>query len=109
MPDPTINITPDITIPEFLVGEVQSKLAYIDEAIAGAIVESDGTKIVVMLKPSAIKPDPALITAKVQEVVRMMVKGVIKPRNQILEDYLDRPVPSKSDPMNELISQPGSV
>jgi len=104
MPESTFVITPEICIPEFMVEEVQSKLAYVDEAIAGASVEPDGTQITITLKPSAVNPDLTHISAKVQEVIKMMVKGVIKARTQVLEDYLDRPVPGKSDPMGELIS-----
>ncbi|MGB8252381.1 MAG: hypothetical protein WCF08_04145, partial [Anaerolineaceae bacterium] len=105
MPDSTLVLTPEISIPEFMVGEVQSKLAYVDEAIAVASVNSDGTQITITLKPSAVNPDPASISSKVQEVVKLMVKGVIKVRTQVLEDYLDRPVPGKTDPMGELISR----
>lgn len=104
MSDLSFSIVPNIVIPEFMTGEVQSKLAYVDEAIDIAYVETDGTKIIIHLKPSAENPDREKITEKVQEVIKLMVKGVIKPRSQVLEDYLDRPVPFKIDPMDELIS-----
>jgi len=37
-----ISITPELEIPEHLVGQIQSKLAYVDEAILGVHVSENG-------------------------------------------------------------------
>jgi len=103
MTDTTLIIVPAIPIPAFMAGEVQSKLAYVDENIDCARVEPDGSKIQITLKPSAGEENTERITAKVQDVVTLMVKGVIQPRVQILESFLDRPVPNHTDPMPELM------
>jgi seryl-tRNA synthetase len=105
MPDSNLSITPAIPIPAFMVGEVQSKLAYVDESIEKAIVQLDGKLIDIKLKSSVQNPNTYEITAKVQEVVTLMVKGVIQPRTQVLESFLDRPVPNHTDPMGELLER----
>ncbi|MBN2677652.1 MAG: hypothetical protein JXR32_06255 [Anaerolineaceae bacterium] len=105
MTDLVLEITPGIPIPSFMTGEVQSKLAYVDEQIVSAKVAPDGSQIIIYLKPTAVEDDQARIIARVQDVVALMVKGVIQPKVQILEDYQDRPVPSKVDPMQELLDK----
>jgi seryl-tRNA synthetase len=105
MTEPSLIITPAIPIPEFMVGEVQSKLAYVDETIERALVRPDGMSIEIMLKEPVTAQKSDDITEKVQDVITMMVKGVIKPRTQILESFLDRPVPSHADPMPELLDR----
>jgi seryl-tRNA synthetase len=105
MPDPVLSITPDSPIPAFIAGEVQSKLAYVDEQIESAMVDPDGSKITIHLKPTTADADHERIIARVQDVVTLMVKGVIQPKIQILENYLDRPVPGKTDPMAELLDR----
>jgi len=110
-PDAQINqpleleIHPPILIPEYLIGEVQSKLAYVDEQIANVQVTSD--RILLHLKqPSSLTPERrAELEDKVHRVVLTMAKGAFKPKVQVLEDHLDRKVPYKSDPMPELIAR----
>ena len=42
MPEHWIEVTPAVKIPDFMVGEVQSKLAYVDEAILQAALPAAG-------------------------------------------------------------------
>jgi seryl-tRNA synthetase len=104
MPTDELEIRSAFPIPEYLAGEVQSKLAYVDELIRKAFVLPDGEHIRLTLSSS---PDPegrAKLEEKVQRVVASMVKGAIKPKVQVLEDHLDRPVPYALDPMEALLS-----
>ena len=96
-----LEIVPAVSIPDHLTGEVQSKLAYVDERIARARVSSD--RIVLDVIPSQAEWRTAL-EDKVQRVVLSMAKGAIKPKIQVLEDHLERPVPFRHDPMPELIA-----
>ncbi len=98
-----LQITPKVTIPDFLVGEVQSKLAYVDENIVGARIASTGDQITLDLREQAEDPKRSELEEKVHRVVTSMVQGAFKPKVQILEDYLDRPVPSSVDPNAELL------
>ncbi len=110
MPDPEIELarlelTPAIPIPDHLTGEVQSKLAYVDELIAAAQVLPSGDRIILSLRqPAGSLPESrrAELEDKVQRVVISMVKGAFKPKIQVLEDHLDRPIPFSQDPMSEL-------
>jgi seryl-tRNA synthetase len=95
-------LTPSVTIPDHLVGEVQSKLAYVDEAIVGAVVADAGNKITLRLDHPEAPERQAELAEKVQRVVNTMVKGSFKPKVQVLEDHLGRPVPNLLDPMPEL-------
>lgn len=98
-PEPVlVEIKPGFTIPDFMLAEVQIKLAYADEHIRSAIVQPE----LIHLQVEAEASQPELIE-KVQRIVESLAKGAIRPKTQILEDYMDRPVPYKADPMPELI------
>jgi seryl-tRNA synthetase len=111
MPDPAstsashtgsrFELVPALQIPPFLTGEVQSKLAYADERIASAEVSPEGDKIILQLKDASVSGSGEL-EEKVQRVVTSLVRGAYRPKVQVLEDYLDRPVPYSLDPMPEL-------
>ncbi|MEJ2709167.1 MAG: hypothetical protein P8074_16265 [Anaerolineales bacterium] len=102
----TVEITPGATIPEHLVGEVQSKLAYVDERIRTAEVAPGGERITLTIQ--AARDSQQLrseLDQKVQRVIDSMVKGAFKPKIQVLEDHLDRPTPYNQDPMQELAAR----
>jgi len=100
-----IEIKPGLTIPEFLVGEVQSKLAYVDEAIVRARVAAAGEAITLELREPAEGPARAALEDKVQRIVAAMVKGAFKPKVQVLEDFSARPVPYAADPNANLLAR----
>ncbi len=99
-----IILNPTVTIPDHLVGEVQSKLAYVDEAIVSAAVAETGDQITLHLSQPEAAERQAELSEKVQRVVTTMVKGAFKPKVQVLEDHLDRRVPNQTDPMPELLA-----
>jgi len=100
----TISFAPVVPIPDYLTGQVQSKLAYVDESILSAEVESD--QIHLHLDASRLTPQvQSHLEEKVQRVVESMAKGAFKPKVQVLEDYMDREVPYTQDPMPELYSR----
>ena len=106
--DPTslptrIEFTPAAFIPDYLTGEIQSKLAYVDERIIRAQVDSE--RILLEVSPWDETHSAAELEDKVQRVVVSMAKGAFKPKLQILEDHLDRPVPIRLDPMPELLER----
>ncbi len=100
-----IEIKPQVNIPEFLVGEVQSKLAYADENIAGARVAAAGDSITLELRAQVDGPARGGLEDKVQRIVATMVQGAFKPKVQILENYLDRTVQYSANPNAELIAR----
>lgn len=104
MTSPTqIHFAPAFPIPDYLVGEVQSKLAYVDENIRAVRVSPAGDDIQLTFVDAIDEEEKRLIESKVQRVVSSLVEGAFKPKVQILEDYLDRPLPYREDPMAELI------
>jgi hypothetical protein len=84
-----IEFTPATSIPDFLTGEIQSKLAYVDERIVRAQVSND--LILLEVSPWDEKQSAAELEAKVQRVV---VHGQRRFQAQAAnpEDHLDRPV-----------------
>ena len=98
-----LQITPTVTIPEHLTSEVQSKLAYVDEAILRARVAGD--EITLELREQATGSRRGELEEKVQRVVTMMVQGAFRPKVQIPEDHLDRPVPYSADPNPDLLAR----
>lgn len=117
-PVATLELTPAEPIPEYLTGEIQSKLAYVDEWIIQARVSPDRICLHVALPAGLREEDllddrpPVLTDArraeledKVQRVVVSMAKGAFKPKVQVLENHLDRPAPYRLDPLPELIQR----
>jgi seryl-tRNA synthetase len=96
-----IEFAPAAPIPDYLTGEIQSKLAYVDERIVRVQVSSD--QILLDVSPWDETQSAAELEAKVQRVVLSMAKGAFKPKVQILEDHLDRPLSFRQDPMPELL------
>jgi seryl-tRNA synthetase len=101
----TLSFAPAVEIPEHLIGQVRSKLAYVDEWISGAQISEDGAQIHLDLKKEADKQRAEKIEEKVQQVVTEMAKGAIPPKVEVLEDFMDRPVPYRKDPMDELLAR----
>ena len=100
-----VEVTPIVEIPDHLAGEIQSKLAYVDEDIVQAQVEPDGKRILLHLRQAVDPARRSELEEKVQKVVVSMARGAIKPKVQVLEDYLDRPVPYNQDPMAGLLQR----
>jgi seryl-tRNA synthetase len=98
-----IELIPAFPIPDHLIGEVRSKLAYVDEAIAAAEIPTSGDRIRLQLRQPVDQTRQAQLDEKVQRVVASMVKGAFRPKNQVLEDHLDRSTHYAQDPMTELI------
>ncbi len=105
MPEYSIEVTPSLPIPDFLIGEVQSKMAYVDEAILAARVAPSGEQVTLSLNAEADPARQAEIAAKVQRVVTSLVEGAMQPKIQVLEDELHRPVPYGIDPHQELLAR----
>jgi seryl-tRNA synthetase len=101
----TLKITPEVNIPAHLAGEIQSKLAYVDEAIHSAQVKENGAEIFLSLRHPLDEARSGAVEAKVQRVVEEMAKGAIQPRVEVLEDFSDRPVYFHEDPMAELLAR----
>lgn len=97
-----LQFSPLTPIPDHLIGEVQSKLAYVDERIASAAISADGASIHLELKTALSPAEQEHIESKVQKVVTSMAQGAVRPKVQVLEDHLDRHVHFHSDPMPEL-------
>ncbi len=103
---PTSLVIPlDIQIPDHLLGEIRSKLAYVDEWITLAEVSSDKIIIHGPSMPELTAERIQDLNDKVQRVVSAMARGAIKPKIQVLEDHLDRPVYYTQDPMQELTAR----
>lgn len=100
---PTITIAPEDPIPDYLIGDVRSKLAYADEAIQSATISANGQSISLVLRNVLDPSRQAHLEEKVQRVVTSMVKGAMKPKVKILADCLDKQVPFAEDPHIELL------
>jgi len=98
-----LRISPELQIPEHLIGQVQSKLAYVDESITSAIVSSDGKQIELRLRPGADSKSD--LESKVQIVVVEMARGAVQPKVEVLEDHLQRATSYSADPMPDLLNR----
>jgi seryl-tRNA synthetase len=102
---PELTIIPHIPIPAHLVGQVQARLAYVDENIARAAIDPDGARIALHLRGEDSEAQRALIETKVHTVVEEMAAGSFQPRVEILEDLTARPHAYHQDPMPELLAR----
>ncbi|GAB4523891.1 MAG: amino acid--[acyl-carrier-protein] ligase [Anaerolineales bacterium] len=100
MPEMTFSL--EKAIPAHLVGQVQSKLAYVDERILRGAVSPEGDRITLWVESASSPEEAAALREKVQQVVTAMARGALRPKVKILEDHLDRPVVYASDPLPEL-------
>lgn len=95
----------EITIPAHLRSQVQAKLAYVDENISGAAISADGGAILLQLRSASTKQALKELETKVHTVVAEMAKGAVPPKVEVLEDHLQRSVPSAADPMPDLLAR----
>ena len=100
----TLTIIPEIAIPEHLLGDIRSKLAYVDELISHVEVRENQILLYLHGDDATLSlARQTLVTEKIQRVILSMTKGAIKPKIQVLEDYCDRSVPYQDDPNLDLI------
>ncbi|OGO11220.1 MAG: hypothetical protein A2Y93_11065 [Chloroflexi bacterium RBG_13_68_17] len=105
MHEHTVRLKTESRVPAFLIGDLQSRLAYIDEDIAGVVVAADGASVQLSLRRSPDADRQAEIQTKIERVLQAMVPGAVKPREKVLEDRLDRPLPFGRDPMPALLER----
>lgn len=99
-----LEFAPALPIPEHLVGEVRSKLAYLDETVLSAEIAADGSLIRLGVSPAPDAAQRLALEEKTQRVVTALVKGAIRPKQQVLEDFSSRPVGYHQDPMPALVA-----
>lgn len=99
----TISLSLDPVVPDFLVDQVQSKMAYLDEAVQRAVVSPDGSCMTLYMNRDLDVETQAALEAKIGRILEGMVSGALKPRTKILENELDRKLPYDHDPMETLL------
>ena len=104
MDEQMLEFSTELTIPDFLQSEVKAKLAYLDECVKEARVNAVNGKISLYLNRQVTSQERNALVKKTQRVVEALVKGAFQPKVQILEDHLDRQVPYRVDPMEELLA-----
>jgi len=87
-----------------MIGEVESKLAYVDELITAANISDNGDQIQLEIHLEIDQVKSSEIEGKVLQVVNKMTTGSVKPKVVILEDHMDRPIFSTTDPTPELLN-----
>lgn len=100
---PKVVLKPAVPIPAFLTGEIQAKLAYVDQRIRRAKVSPE--EIILDLSVALLAAEQAALEEKVQRVVVSMAKGAIRPKVQVLEDQMGRPVVYDQDPTPSLVER----
>jgi seryl-tRNA synthetase len=81
---------------------VQSKLAYVDESIIKAYIPENGECIILDVSETVDEALRLRVEDKVQRVVATMTQGAFRPKVQVLEDHLSRPVSYHQDPTEAL-------
>ncbi len=99
-----INLDLPVTVPDYLIGEMTSKLAYVDERVESGRIRADGIHAELTFKSPLTQEALEAIEVKVARLASVMVKDAVKPRMKILESHLDRDVPFSEDPMGALLA-----
>ncbi|MBN1267941.1 MAG: hypothetical protein JXA25_20785 [Anaerolineales bacterium] len=107
MSNQTLSLTLDPVVPDFLIDQVQSKMAYLDESVQRAVVCPDGSCMTLYLVQELDLAAQKTLEEKIHRVLTAMVSGALKPRIKILEDKLDRKLPFNKDPMDTLLETGG--
>ncbi len=89
-------------IPDYLIGEITAKLAYVDEGIQKGSVSDDGLIVRLKIREGLTNDQKDVIEKKTRRVVDGILGSAFKPRTQVLEDHLDRKTSYKLDPMEAL-------
>jgi seryl-tRNA synthetase len=105
MNEKDIKIKLDHKIPDHLIREVESKLAYLDEMVRVGRVTPDGEWVELELKKPENDEHSLLLKKKVNRLAESMIRDSYKPKVKFLEDHLDRVVKCQIDPMPELVKQ----
>jgi len=105
MNDKRIEITLENKIPDHLIREVESKLAYLDETVKVGKVSPEGGRIQLDLKQSLVELEITALKKKVVRLVDSMIRDTYEPKVKILEDHLERGVKFKDDPMPGLVKK----
>ncbi len=103
MADEILEFILEKQIPDYLIGEITAKLAYVDEAIQKGSISSDGTTVHLQLVEGTSEKQKEKVEKKARRVVDGILGSAFKPRTQVLEDHLDRKTGFKSDPMDALL------
>jgi seryl-tRNA synthetase len=94
----------DPPVPHFLLKEVLSKLAYVDEQVRSARISGSGDLISVELRSAATADFQRLLADRVEALVKAMAEGAFEPQFRILEQH-SHPIASRVDPMTELLAR----
>jgi seryl-tRNA synthetase len=104
MTDNLLEFDLDTPIPDYLVGEIVAKLAYVDETIQKGSVSPDGKKVSLQTRIALEGSQRDAVVRKVRRVVDGILGNAFKPRTQVLEDHLDRKTSYSTDPMGTLLA-----
>ena len=99
----SLEIVPQMTVPEFLLGELKGKLAYVDRLIEAVDVSETKGSIQIFLRREPSSAERENLEEKIQRVVTSLVSGAFEPTINIIEDHSNRPVPYDQDPMPVLL------
>jgi hypothetical protein len=91
-------------IPTFLIKEVLSKLAYIDERVTSAKIESSGELITINLREEPTGDAAKVLAQRVHTLVQALTDDAWEPEVRVLEENSSC-VSSCVDPMPELLAR----
>jgi seryl-tRNA synthetase len=91
-------------VPHFLLKDVLSKLAYVDEGVKSAKISSSGDLITLELRSSAPADLWPKLADRVGTLVKAMAENAFEPEFRILEQH-SHPAANQIDPMAELLAR----
>ena len=104
MPNSTIEIIPSPSVPVYLINDVLSKLAYIDECVTSAEISAAGDQIRLRLSSQCDGPREQELQRRVQLLVTTMSQDGFEPELQIIEDH-PRDLFAGPDPLPQLLAR----
>ncbi|MBF0271874.1 MAG: hypothetical protein HQL98_07420 [Magnetococcales bacterium] len=104
MPSAYCLIYPPVEVPGFLLGDLYAKMAYVDELVVRVTPDPSGAMgFHLRREPNAVEKESLI--RKVQRATRLLVETTREPMIKIVEDYMDRPVCCRVDPMESLLAR----
>ncbi|MBF0381182.1 MAG: hypothetical protein HQL69_09200 [Magnetococcales bacterium] len=99
-----LKISANKRIPNFMLKEIRSKMAYIHPSVRKAEVDENG-EIQLFLDPVPDQESAAKFKEKALMVMEALMKSTMVPEIKVMEDYTDVEVPFKDSPMEFLLQQ----
>src|SRR5688572_2454377 len=86
MTESRLEVRASTPVPEFLIGDVRNRLAYLDEQVKAATISPDGSTVVVVVDAEIGPARRAELSARIQTIVSALADEPYEPPVRVIEE-----------------------